>query len=258
MKGNVTAILNEKGGVGKTTTVNALGTGIKVIDKKYKSLVIDYDPQGNLTSSYGVNKDDCITMYNVLNNEATIREAIIKTDLGDIIGSNNSLSLINDTYQGMKFLEGIPALREQIDTIKDEYDYILIDNQPLLNSVLTIQSLVACNDIVIPLTCDRFAMEGLVGLLKAYFTIQKNYNNKIKIRGILLTMTNNTILTKSLMEHIKEFAEQNEINVFDAVIRTSVSIREAHYRGESIFQYAPNQNAVQDYLDFVKEYLRGD
>lgn len=251
---HITTIVNGKGGVGKTTTTHALGTGLD--KKKYNPLVIDYDPQGNLSLAYGLHLKECPTMYHVFTKEVDITEAIQRTYQGDIIAGNTSLAQVEVLYAGDKMFEGAYALQEALEKIKENYTHIFIDNQPLVTGFLTRQALVTTNDILIPVTADTFTLHGLSTLYEAYKTIKQRVNPELAINGLLLTRHNpRTILSTNITENLKALADNLGTKVYKAFIREGIAIKEAQAKKKSLFDYAPNSKPAKDYNAFIKEYL---
>jgi chromosome partitioning protein len=249
----ITTIINGKGGVAKTTTTQALGTGL---DKaEYNPLVIDYDAQGNLSASYGLKEKECPTFYHILNGDILLEEAIQKTEQGDIIAGNASLSkieaLFNDPFTGMY------ALKEQLKEVGG-YTHIFIDNQPLIAGFLTRQTLVATHDIVIPVTADSFTLQGLNALYEAFTIVKKHANPEIKIDGLLLTRHNPRLtLKRDIQTNLEEWATVLKTKVYKTHIREGVAVQEAQATKQSLFKYDGKSNPAKDYKAFILEYLEG-
>ena len=257
-----TTIINGKGGVGKTTTTHALATGLnKVGDgtngSRYRSLAIDYDPQGNLSFAFGADILNSPTMYHVINGDISIQDAIQHTPQGDIIVGNASLNKIESMFSGDDLFEGLDKLKDQLQLIEGEYTHAFIDNQPLIGGMLTRQTLIAANDLVVPMVADMFTIQGLARLEKAVESIQKRDNRQLKIAGLLLTKHNpRTIFGTNVGQSIEKWAQSHKTAVYKTFIRESVTVKEAQAKKQSLFDYAPHSNPANDYLLFIGEYLQ--
>ena len=246
----VISVSNQKGGVGKTTTVGAVAAGYKLIG--YKVLCVDMDPQANLSFSCGAETEDCPTIYEVLKREAKASFSIQKTSSYDIIPSNILLSglELEFTQTGREYL-----LKESLSTVMDKYDYIFIDTPPAL-SILTVNAFTASDYIIIPMLADIFSLQGIAQLSETIERVKKYCNSNLKVEGILLTKFNKRIILSREIKGTAELvAQQLNTEIFDTTIRSSVAITEAQTSQQEIFSYAPNNTAVQDYKDFVKELL---
>lgn len=257
----ITTIINGKGGVGKTTTAQALATGLnKAMSPSgtpYKALAVDYDPQGNLSFAYGADVIASPTMYHVINGDIPIREAIQHTPQGDIIVGNASLTKIETLFSGEDIFDGLEKLKEQLLPLSAEYTHILIDNQPLIGGMLTRQTLIAANDLVVPMLADMFTIQGLARLEKAVDSIQKRDNPHLTIAGILLTKHQpRTIFGSHVGQALLTWASDHQTKVYDTYIRESVVVKEAQARKQSLFDYAPASNPAIDYEAFIQEYLQ--
>ncbi|QSX07178.1 ParA family protein [Sedimentibacter sp. zth1] len=243
-------VTNQKGGVAKTTTSNAIGLGFK--KKGYKVLLIDLDPQGNLSFSVKAEVDESATIYDVLKGDVSVHDAIQKTEIIDIIPSNIILSGVDleFTHTGREFL-----LKEALSSVQNEYDYIVIDTPPSLN-ILTINAFAVADCIIIPMLADIFSLQGITQLYETITRVKKYCNPAIKIEGILLTRYNpRLILSSEIRETAEMIAQQLGTTIFDTYIRASVSIQEVHTQQEDMYKYASRNNAVKDYMNFVKELI---
>lgn len=249
----IICVTNQKGGVGKTTTSNAIGLGLK--EKGYKVLLIDFDPQGNLSFSVDAEINESATAYELLKGEADVFDIIQHTELIDILPSNIILSGVDleFTSNGREFL-----LREALKPVQDVYDYIIIDTPPSLN-LLTINAFAVTDYVIIPMLADIFSLQGITQLYETIIRVKKYCNNKIKIEGILLTKYNPRLLLSSEIKGTAELiAKQIKTDVFNTFIRSSVVIQEAHTQQQNMYTYAKKNNAVKDYKSFVDELmLRG-
>lgn len=245
----ITTITNQKGGVGKTTTAHALATGLTKKGKKV--LVIDIDPQGNISYTMGAD-DQLPCIYHVLRGEIPASQAIQHTQQGDIIACNLLLAGadMEFTQTGREFL-----LRDSIADLVDLYDYIIIDTPPTIG-ILTINALTASNDIVIPMGADIYSLQGLSQLYATIGKVKKYCNRDLTIAGLLMTRFNGrTILAQDLRENIKNKAALVGSTLFETYIREGIAVKEAQTQQSSLFDSAPKSNPAQDYLAFVNEYM---
>lgn len=246
---NIITIANQKGGVSKSTTAHALGSGL--ILNGYKVLFIDLDPQGNL--SYTMNMDASKpTVYELMTQRAKAVDVIQKTSHGDLIPAISHLSVadIELNQIGKEY-----RLKEALQSVKENYDYIIIDTPPALG-ILTVNALTASNGLIIPAQADVYSLQG-IGQLYSTVSIVKTYCNPLlAIKGILLTRYNpKIILNRDLRETIQETAAEFETKVYKTVIREGIAIKEAQAKQRSIYDYAPKSNASLDYTSFVNEFL---
>lgn len=247
----ISVIANQKGGIGKSTTALQLGAGL--IAKKYSVLIIDTDPQGNLSHTMRADSN-AGGILDALNGER-IERLIQKTEQGDILASSPQLTGADKRFTdyGSEYL-----LSKALKPIKEKYQYIIIDSPPQLG-ILTINALMAANDLIIPLTADLYALMGLSQLLDTVERVQEYGNANLRIAGLLLTRySHRAILSRDLKEAIETKAEEMGTKLYNTVIREGIAIREAQTSRQNIFEYAPKSNAAVDYMNFVNEYLKGD
>lgn len=243
-------LTNQKGGVGKTTTAAALASGLAM--KSYKVLAVDMDPQGNLGFSLGMEMDDDKTVYQVMTGELDVRDAICHTDNCDVLTSN---ILLSSPELNQKGRDGEMLLKEALDEVADDYDYVVIDTPPALN-LLTLNSYAASQYLLIPMSSDILSFVGLTQLKETVDAVRKSVNPQLKVLGILLTKYNKrTRLSNDVKDMAEAVAAQMGTCLFNSKIRTSVNVAEAPAHGESVFTYAPRCNAALDYRDFVDEVL---
>ena len=242
---------NQKGGVAKTTTAHTTGTGLHRAG--FRVLLVDCDPQGNLSDLCGAGDAD-ITLYDVLKGNADTAEAVRPVpgypDGLDIIPGGLMLAAadMEFTTPGREYL-----LREALSTVRGEYDFIVIDTPPALG-ILTVNALTAADILAIPSAPDRFSLKGLKQLSGTIATIKKYCNPSLQIAGVLLTRTEeNTNADKVMYESIQTGAEYMGTAVFKTRIRKGVAIREAQIIESDIFREAAGAGVTADYIAFIKE-----
>ena len=248
--GKIIAVVNQKGGVGKTTTVINLAAAL--IEANYKVLIVDIDPQGNATSGCGLQKSQQQTIYDILINEADIKE-VIKTSPNeniDIIASNMNLAGTEVELINTKRREFI--LKEQLDKVKDNYDYIFIDCPPAVN-ILTINALTAANTVLIPMQCEYYALEGLSQLVQTIGLVKKSTNTKLVLEGIVFTMYDTR--TNLSNQVVKEVEAHFSNHVYETKITRSVRLSEAPSFGMSCITYDSKSKGAEQYRQLSKEFI---
>jgi len=249
----VIAITNQKGGVGKTTTAIAMHDYLKLIG--YKVLLIDTDQQRSATKQFRAVVDDEYTLYDVLMGECDLDTAIQHLDRGDIVAADELLKKMDVALDGVKrYL----YMKKAIQSMKSEYDYVILDCPPALNTIL-LNNLTACDEVIIPANCEMMSLEGLVDLSQSISDVKELTNPGIVVKGLLLIKyKKHTKLTKQLMQQLGSFEKLFDTKTFTTTIRESTKQAEAHTVRESIFEYAPNSTTALDYKNFVNEYLGGN
>ncbi|WP_017443390.1 ParA family protein [Rickettsia gravesii] len=247
----VIAIVNQKGGVAKTTTTVNLATAFAAVNKKI--LVIDLDPQGNSSTGFGISQQQRKnTIYQVLTNLIELQDAIISTDIPnlEIITANTNLSAVELDLTKLKDREYI--LMKLLAEIKILYDYIIIDCPPSLN-LLTVNALVASDEVLIPMQCDFYSLEGLSHLLKTIEIVEKKLNPKIKIAGILFTMYDKrNRLTEQVEDDVRKCLGEL---VFKTVIPRNIKLSEAPSYGKPAIIYDYKCSGAVAYIELTKEIL---
>lgn len=247
----VISIVNQKGGVAKTTTTVNLATALAAMNKKV--LVIDLDPQGNSSTGFGISQQQRKnTIYHALTNLIKLKDAIISTNIPnlEIVTSNTNLSAAELDLTKLKEREYI--LMRLLETVKILYDYIIIDCPPSLN-LLTVNALVAADEVLIPMQCDFYSLEGLSHLLKTVEIIEKKLNPKIKIAGILFTMYDRrNRLTEQVEEDVRNCLGQL---VFKTVIPRNIKLSEAPSYGKPAIIYDYKCAGAVAYMELTKEIL---
>ena len=245
----IITVSNQKGGVGKTTTSAALAAGLSMAGKKV--LCIDLDPQGNLGFCMGLDAESGYTVLDALKGEVPVGDAVLKTELCDLLSSDITLSSSGLEEVRREHRESI--LRDMLDPILKDYDYVVIDTPPALN-LLTVNAYAVSDYLIIPMASDILSLVGLSQLRETVETVKGQLNPDLKVMGILLTRYNGrTCLARDVQEMAGQLAVQMNTRVFASRIRNGVAIAEAPAHGESIFTYNPRSAAVKDYSDFVQE-----
>lgn len=250
--GKIIAIANQKGGVGKTTTSVNLAASLGVLEKKV--LLIDADPQANASSGLGIEVEDVeIGTYQILEHSNTPQEAIVKSTSPnvDVIPAHIDLVAIEIELVDKENREYM--LKQALASIKNEYDYILIDCAPSLG-LLTLNALTAADSVIIPIQCEYFALEGLGKLLNTIKSVQKIHNAELDIEGLLLTMYDTRLrLSNQVVEEVqKHFNDM----VFKTIIQRNVKLSEAPSYGESIIAFDATSRGASNYLSLAEEVIQ--
>lgn len=247
----IIGIANQKGGVGKTTT--SINLSACLAEKGKKVLVIDLDPQGNTTSGFGLDKDSFEnTSYELLIEQCTLEDCIVKNviDKLDLIPSNVNLSGAEIELIGVNRKEFI--LKKKIDTIRDEYDFIIIDCPPSL-SMLTINALTTADSVLVPIQCEYYALEGLSLLLHTINLVKKRLNPYLEMEGVVFTMFDaRTNLSLQVVENVKDNLKQN---IYKTVIPRNVRLAEAPSHGLPITLYDSKSSGAEGYRQLAQEVI---
>lgn len=247
----IIAIVNQKGGVGKTTTAMNLAAGLAVMEKK--TLLIDLDPQGNSSSGLGINKNDIEKhIYQVIIGKVEIAETILPTSMDNLEIVPANINLTGAEIELVKEFAREQKLKEALKSITGNYEYIIIDCPPSLG-LLSVNALTACTDVIIPIQCEYFALEGVSQLLNTIRLIQQNLNPKLNVFGILLTMYDKRLnLANQVVSEVKRYFKEQ---VFETMINRNVKLCEAPSYGKSIFEYDIKSVGSQNYLELASEVV---
>ncbi|TAE74516.1 MAG: ParA family protein [Bacteroidetes bacterium] len=245
MNTRIIAMVNHKGGVGKTTTTLHLGKALSMLGKKV--LIIDSDPQANLSQSLKI-EEPKKEIYHALCEKEKLPIQNIATNF-DIVPA--SLALSGAELKLIGDINGYFRLKESLQDLPTKYDFVLIDCPPSLG-ILTVNALIAATEIMLIVQSQYLAIKGLQTIMELIDELRKNLNQHLKIGGLLLTQVNRTIVSKNIVEAVQA---QHEEKVFKTVIRQNVSIVEASTMGQDIFSYAPESMAAEDYSNLAKEVV---
>lgn len=244
-------VANQKGGIGKTTTATNLAG---ILSKKGPTLLIDADPQGNSTSTYQAKIEDMATLYDVMidADKLPIDEAIQHLPNGDIVASDPLLAKAEKILDGD--VEGFYRLKDALDAL-DGYDYVVIDTAPSLNVILY-NCLIAADQVIIPVTADAYAMQGIAQLYDTIMAVKRRQNPSLVIAGLLLVKySGRSNLEKVTLTDIEEQAKNMGTKLFQTTIRECVKTKEAQEAKKLLIDYAPKCNTMLDYLSFADELL---
>lgn len=250
--GKIIAIANQKGGVGKTTTAVNLGAALGVLEKKV--LLIDADPQANATSGLGV---DVQTVkhgtYQLLEHSIAVEDAILTTDSPNLDLIPSHIDLVASEIELVDKASREYMLKKALNDSIDQYDYVLLDCAPSLG-LITLNSLVAADAVIIPIQCEYFALEGLGKLLNTIKSVQKLHNKDLDIEGLLLTMYDTRLrLSNQVVEEVKKHFGKM---VFKTIIQRNIRLSEAPSFGEDIISYDASSRGAKSYLSLGSEIIK--
>ena len=249
--GKIISVANQKGGVGKTTTTVNLST---ILAKKGKKvLLIDADPQGNATSGLGIEKEVEFSTYDILVNDTEMEQALQKTVIKNLLLCPSNMNLAGAEVELVSMMSREQRLKEKLEEIKDNFDYIFIDCPPSLG-LITLNAFTASDSVLIPVQCEYFALEGLGQLLNTVNLVKKHLNKTIMIEGALLTMYDiRTNLSNQVVKEVKKYFNDK---VYKTVIPRNVRLSEAPSYGMPITEYDPRSKGAKAYMKFAKEFLK--
>lgn len=249
--GRIIAIANQKGGVGKTTTAINLSSCLAA--KGQKVLAIDMDPQGNMTSGLGVEKDQVEnTVYDLIIGKAGIEEVLCKEVIEnlDVLPTNIDLSAAEIEMIGVENKEYI--LRDEVAKIRENYDYVIIDCPPSLN-MLTINAMTTADSVLVPIQCEYYALEGLSQLIHTIELVQERLNENLKMEGVVFTMYDaRTNLSLQVVENVKDNLEQT---IYKTIIPRNIRLAEAPSYGMPINLYDPKSTGAESYMLLADEVI---
>jgi chromosome partitioning protein len=246
----IIAIVNQKGGVGKTTTAVNLAAALAIFEKK--TLLVDFDPQGNASSGLGFDQKNP-NIYEVIIGKNELREVIqISNELPFLHAAASNVELSGAEIELVKEFSREYKLKQAIESVKNNYDYILIDCPPSLG-LLTVNALSAATDVLVPIQCEYYALEGVSKLLTTIRMIKKALNPQLEILGIVLTMFDKRLnLSLQVAKEVRRYF-QNQ--TFQSIIHRNVKLSEAPSFGKNIFHYDITSTGAKNYLDLAKEVI---
>ena len=249
--GRIIAIANQKGGVGKTTT--AINLSASLAEKGRKVLAIDMDPQGNMSSGLGLDKNSIDgTIYDMIIGEADVEEVIHKNTIEnlDILPSNVDLSAVEIEMIDVENKEFV--VKNAIQKVRDNYDYVIIDCPPSL-SLLTVNAMTTADSVLVPIQCEYYALEGLSQLIHTVELVKDRLNPILEIEGVVFTMYDaRTNLSLQVVENVKENLEQN---IYKTIIPRNIRLAEAPSYGAPINQYDPRSSGAESYMRLAEEVI---
>jgi len=255
--GKIIAFVNQKGGVGKTTSSINLAASLGLLGKK--TLLVDLDPQGNATTGVGIVKSEVKnSVYELLTEKTEVKDVIIKTKFKNLYTIPASINLAGVDMELMEmsrtnkeFIAQL-QLKNALEQVSEVFDYIILDCPPSLG-LITTNALAASNSVIIPVQCEFFALEGIMQLLNSIMIAQKKLNPELVIEGVLLTMLDNrTNLGLEVVEEIKSYFKEK---VYDTIIPRLVRLSEAPSHGKPIHAYDPKSRGTEAYLNLAKEVI---
>ena len=249
--GKIIAVANQKGGVGKTTTSITLSTILAKNNKKV--ILIDADPQGNATSGLGVQKEIEKSVYELLIEDIPIQETLKDSSIKNLKVCPSNINLAGAEVELVSMMSREQRLKEKLEDIKDEYDYIIIDCPPSLG-LITLNAFTAANSVLIPIQCEYYALEGLGQLINTINLVKKHLNKTLEVEGALLTMYDAN-LSNQVVEEVKEYFGNK---VYKTVIPRNIKLSEAPSYGMPITEYDSRSKGAKSYEKFVKEFLKNN
>lgn len=249
--GRIIAIANQKGGVGKTTT--AINLSACLAEKGKKVLTIDIDPQGNCTSGLGVDKSELeYTVYDLILSRCSLEDCLVKNTIENVSVIPSSINLAGAEIELIGIEDKEYILKGYIDKIRDNYDYIIIDCPPSLNT-LTVNAMTTANSVLVPIQCEYYALEGLTQLLHTINLVSERLNPDLYMEGVVFTMFDaRTNLSLEVVENVKENLNQT---IYKSIIPRNVKLAEAPSHGKPINLYDPKCSGTEAYRDLAEEVI---
>lgn len=249
--GKIIAFANQKGGVGKTTSCINLAAYVAVMGKKV--LVLDLDPQGNATSGLGIDKEkDMKTVYDLIAGDSTVEEVIQQTQIQDLDIIPSTVDLAGAELEMVQMPQREKIIKGILDSVKDNYDFIMIDCPPSLG-LITVNALTACNSVIIPMQCEYYPLMGITQLMNTIRLIKFHLNPSIDIEGVVLTMKDKrSNLTSQVADEVLKFFGKK---VFFTYIPRNIRLAEAPSHGEPIIIYEPSSKGAEAYMSLAEEFL---
>ena len=248
----VIAVVNQKGGVGKTTT--AVNVSTILAKKGKKVLLIDSDPQGNATSGLGIDKNTEKSIYDVIINDVEVNEAIVQSPIKNLWVCPSNINLAGAEVELVPMMSREQKLKEKLEKVENDFHYIIIDCPPSLG-LLTINAFTASNSLLIPIQCEYYALEGVGQLINTVNLVRKQLNKSLYIEGVVLTMNDaRTNLSNQVISEVKAYFKDN---VYKTIIPRNVKLSEAPSYGMPITVYAPKSKGARCYEKLTNEILKG-
>jgi len=250
----IIAIANQKGGVGKTTTAVNLASCLAIAEKK--TLLIDIDPQANATSGLGIDSRSLETsVYDVIINRESPEQALVSTKVPNLELLPSHINLVGAEVELVQVIAREQLLRDAVKSIRDNYEYIIIDCPPSLG-ILTLNALTAADEVLIPIQCEYYALEGLSQLLNTVRLVQKHLNDQLSINGVLLTMYDNRLnLCNQVAKEVRNYFKDK---VYQTVITRNVRLSEAPSFGLPIIMYDATSAGASNYMKLAEELLNNE
>lgn len=249
--GKIVAIVNQKGGVGKTTSAVNLTAALG--DQHKKVLLVDIDPQGNATSGMGIKKKGISSTYDLLIGEAAVDDVLVHTKYKHVDVLPSSIELAGAEVEIVEMENRVQLLKNQLLGMKQNYDYILIDCPPSLG-LITLNALTAADTFLVPIQCEYYALEGLSQLMATVRQVRRLYNENLELEGVLLTMFDGRLnLTMQVVTEVKKFFPKK---VYKTVIPRNVRLSEAPSFGEPVLYYDKSSKGTKAYNDLAKEFIK--
>ncbi|WP_346674450.1 ParA family protein [Enorma phocaeensis] len=247
----IISIINQKGGVGKSTTAVNLAAALGELGKKV--LIVDFDPQGNSTSGLGIEKEEleqCV--YDALLNDVPAENLLIQANCNNVTVIPATIQLAGAEIELVSAMARETRLKELLEPVQENYDFVFIDCPPSLG-LLTINALTAADSVLIPIQCEYYALEGVTKLLESMRMVKSKINKGLEVFGVLLTMYDSrTSLANQVVEEVKQYFGDK---VFNTLIPRTVKISEAPSFGMSVIQYAPQNKGAQSYMELAEEVI---